>query len=40
MFEHLASLCPSQTKTHKVKVPIEDVEEDGLKVIVHNIDED
>ena len=36
---HLASQCPSQTKTFLVEVPIEDVEE-GLEVAVHQHDDD
>jgi len=34
-YGHLASQWPSQTKTLLVKIPIKDVEEDGLEVIVH-----
>ena len=35
-YGHLASQCPSQTKTLLVEVLIEDVEKDGLKVMCTN----
>jgi len=40
-YGHLASQCPSQTKTLFVKVPIEDIkeEEDDGEVVVHQQDD-
>jgi len=40
-YGHLASQCPSQTKTQFVKVTIEDIEEeDDGDVVVHQQDDD
>ena len=38
-YEHLANLCPSQNKTLLVEILIEDEEEDGLEVTVHQQDD-
>ena len=37
---HLASQYPSQIKTLLMKVPIKDVEENGLEVVVHQLNDD
>jgi len=39
-YEHLTSQYPSQTKTLLVKIFIEDVQENGLEVTVHQQDDD
>ena len=41
-YKHLASQCPSQTKTLLVEVLIEDIEEevDDVEVVVHQQDDD
>ena len=37
---HLASRCPSQTKTLFVEVSIEDIEEEDDEVVIHQQDDD